>query len=157
MRRTVAVLAVLSLGFVLALSAPSSAQTTIPPTTTTTTTVPTPPDLTVTGTAVCATNAYTITWSLTDTSDTTVEFMGGELSGAATGPVDFSPSVIDPGGTMTGVVSVAGTTTGTVTVTVSTLIGNIGPADYTGTVTLAGTCVQAAAAPAAQAQATFTG
>jgi hypothetical protein len=156
MRRVLALLALMSSVALVGLAAPSDAQT-IPPTTPPTTAAA-PPDLAVTGVVACSTQSiYTITWTLTDTSPTTVEFMGGVMSGAATGSVEFSPSVINPGQTMTGVAAVPGATTGTVTLTLSTLIGDLGAADYTGSVQLEGTCQAAAPAPQTQAAVTYTG
>jgi hypothetical protein len=152
MRRHLALIAFVSAVAVVSFGVPSAAQT-IPPTT-----AAPAPQLAVTGVAACTTaSSYKITWTLANTSQTTVEFMGGVMAGAASGAVQFSPSVINPGQTMTGLATVPGTTKGTVTITVSTLIGNIGPADYTGTVQLDGTCVTATPAPATQAPATFTG
>jgi len=157
MRRIMVPLALLGALVAFVFVVPSGAQTIPPTTTTTSTTAPSLPDLAVTGAVTCANSRYTITWTLSNTSQTTVEFMGGQLSGAATGAVELSPSVINPAGTMTGVSTVAGGTKGAVTLSVSTLLGNLGPADYSGSVQLQGTCVQAAAAPQAQAKATFTG
>jgi len=151
MRRHLAFMAAFLSVAVVSLAVPSGAQTT------SSTNQVAPPKLTVTGTVACTFRTYAITWTLTNTSQTTVEFMGGVLSGAATGAVQFSPSVINHGATMTGVASVPGATKGTVTISVSTLVGNVGSADYPGSVQLAGTCAVASPAPATQAQAGFTG
>jgi hypothetical protein len=159
MRRSAIFLSVLAAVLLVTLSVPGGAQTTSTTTSSTTTTTTAPAaEPTVSGTVACApATGYTITWTLDNPSASTVEFMGAEMSGAATGAVELAPSVIDPGGAMSGTATVVGSTKGTVTLAVSTLMGDAGSADFSGSVDLAGTCVPAAAAPAAQAAATFTG
>jgi hypothetical protein len=158
MRRSAIFLSVLAAVLLVTLSVPGGAQTTSTTTSSTTTTTVPAADPTVSGTVACSpATGYTITWTLDNPSASTVEFMGATMSGAATGAVELAPSVIDPGGAMSGTATVAGSAKGTVTLAVSTLMGDTGSADFTGSVELAGTCVPAAAAPAAQAAATFTG
>ncbi|HVN50188.1 MAG TPA: hypothetical protein VMT43_02085 [Acidimicrobiales bacterium] len=145
MRRLVVFFALTGMSL-FGLGMPGSAQTS--------TTEATPPQLVVTGKATClASGSYQLTWSLANSSTTTVEFMGAEMSGASTGPVELAPSVIHQGQSMFGQVTVPGSTKGTVTLKVSTLVGNIGSADYSGAVTLAGDC----ATQPAQASPGFTG